>query len=347
MAKLKITTMSNIPTHEDDWLWQNIVPKKKLSLWYGDGGEGKSLTTLEVAARLSRGERLPGETKDRAPCSSLFVTTEDDSNTIKARLEVASADCSKIRVITGTTTDDGGEGSFDAVKNVDLLAEQIDALPDCGLLVIDPLAEFMPSVNFWKDDALRPALVPLRKLARDKDVAIVLVAHLNKSEGSVKQRLNGAMTLINVCRAAWLFVSHPDDEETGLMLVAKGNDLKRGQTGFQFCIEDVPHFGANKPGVPRLCWYEEPATITANEVLNRQRARSSDRDRDSKAPKFDEAVNWLKMMLAGSPKHPQEIKVLREAQGISAPTLDRAKRHLEVVKNHLGQWELPSPKTAA
>ena len=291
---------------------------------------------------------MPGDSEKRSPFSTIVVQTEDDvESAIRPRLEVAGADIRKVTVINTVDLPDGGETSFHAVNHVDQLADAIDAMGDCKLLIVDPLSEFMPGVNFWKDDSLRPALAPLKRLAEQKHIAVILVAHLNKGEGNAKQRLNGAQTLINICRAGWLFTEHPDDPETYLMLRAKGNGIKRNQNGFAFTLIDEKLFGPDNDGVPRVRWIDEPVSISADEALSRQRVKSKSGE-PAKLNKFEQTVNWLRQLLLGGAKSPREIRALAaEHLDISPATLDRAKTSLGITKNALNLWELPKQPIAA
>ena len=116
---------------------------------------------------------MPGETSNHGPCSSIIIQSEDDvQRTVRPRLEVAGADLAQIHAVTGIEQADGAESAFHAVNHVGQLADAIDQLGDCKLLVIDPISEYMPGINFWKDDSLRPALQPLRRLAENKHIAV-------------------------------------------------------------------------------------------------------------------------------------------------------------------------------
>jgi predicted ATP-dependent serine protease len=42
------------------WLWNGVVPIGKLMLIAGEPGVGKSLVTLDLAARVANGGRFPG-----------------------------------------------------------------------------------------------------------------------------------------------------------------------------------------------------------------------------------------------------------------------------------------------
>ena len=59
MAELKIITMEDIPVTEVKWLWYPYIPYGKLTIIHGDPGDGKTMMILQLAAILSRGDKLP------------------------------------------------------------------------------------------------------------------------------------------------------------------------------------------------------------------------------------------------------------------------------------------------
>lgn len=63
MAELKIISMDEVPVEEVEWLWYPYIPFGKLTIIHGDGGEGKTTLILQLAALLSRGEKLPCDTR--------------------------------------------------------------------------------------------------------------------------------------------------------------------------------------------------------------------------------------------------------------------------------------------
>src|ERR1700686_2243139 len=52
-------TFSEIKPETLNWLWPGRIPLGKLTLLVGDPGLGKSLATIDVAARVSRGVPFP------------------------------------------------------------------------------------------------------------------------------------------------------------------------------------------------------------------------------------------------------------------------------------------------
>ena len=56
---LRLTPFSKIVEERVRWLWPAVVPYGKLTLFVGHPGEGKSLASLDIAARVSAGRPLP------------------------------------------------------------------------------------------------------------------------------------------------------------------------------------------------------------------------------------------------------------------------------------------------
>lgn len=100
MAELKIISMDEVPVEEVEWLWYPYIPYGKLTIIHGDGGEGKTTLILQLAALLSRGEKLPCDDTERESIKVIYQTAEDGlGDTIKPRLLAGNADCSQIKVI--------------------------------------------------------------------------------------------------------------------------------------------------------------------------------------------------------------------------------------------------------
>ncbi len=100
MAELKIITMEDIPVTEVKWLWYPYIPCGKLTIIHGDPGDGKTMMILQLAAILSRGDKLPCDDTEREPIKIIYQTAEDRlSDTIKPRLLAGNAEYSQIKVI--------------------------------------------------------------------------------------------------------------------------------------------------------------------------------------------------------------------------------------------------------
>lgn len=100
LNKLKLLTMSDIPTEEVQWLWYPYLPRDKITIIQGDPDEGKTTFVLALAALLTCGLPMPGDTESLPPMNIIYQTAEDGlADTVKPRLTALGADCSRVLVI--------------------------------------------------------------------------------------------------------------------------------------------------------------------------------------------------------------------------------------------------------
>jgi hypothetical protein len=85
------TLLSTVKPERVDWLWPGRIPFAKLTIVDGDPGLGKSVLSLDLAARVTRGlpmpfeDREPGE--EREPAGVVLLSAEDGlADTIRPRL---------------------------------------------------------------------------------------------------------------------------------------------------------------------------------------------------------------------------------------------------------------------
>ena len=60
---LRIINMEDVEATEVKWLWYPYIPYGKITIIQGDPGEGKTTLVLNLAAKLTRGEKLPESVK--------------------------------------------------------------------------------------------------------------------------------------------------------------------------------------------------------------------------------------------------------------------------------------------
>src|SRR5579872_6305829 len=89
---------AQISPRKVEWLWPKRIPIGKLSILDGDPGSGKSLICVEIGARLTRGEPMPGSTVALRGGVVLLTAEDDLGDTVVPRLIAAGADLSRILV---------------------------------------------------------------------------------------------------------------------------------------------------------------------------------------------------------------------------------------------------------
>jgi archaellum biogenesis ATPase FlaH len=332
---------SNIEPQPVRWLWQGRIPLGKLSMWSGDPDLGKSVVSVDVAARVSRGDSWPDGSAGTQG-AVLFVSAEDDAaDTIRPRLDVAAADVACIHTLDGVrvTMADGktSERGF-TLLDVDALDEAIRRIENVRLLVIDPLSAYLADTDSHVNAAVRGLLTPLAKLAEVHQVAMILVNHLNKAGGQSLYRSMGSVGFVAAVRVAWLFARDREDPERRLILPQK-NNLTADRSGWSYVFRSVVHPDPRVGELPGIEWKEtvnvNPDDAIAPAVLSNRIERA-------------EALDWVREALSGGPMDATIIRGLAGEAGLSWHTVRRAADDLGVVHKRSGfgphshfSWEFP------
>ena len=174
--KSKLIRMSDIETEQVRWLWYPFIPYGKVTIIQGDPGEGKTSFVLAMIALLTTGKPLPGEDIAAEPIRVIYQSAEDGlADTIKPRLEMSGADCSRVLVID------------ESDKELTLCDERLEqAVQETGakLIVLDPLQAYLgDNVDMHRANEVRPIFKRLCAMADRTGCAIILIGHMNKAQG--------------------------------------------------------------------------------------------------------------------------------------------------------------------
>ena len=78
-----LETLSNVQKSSVNWLWPGYLPAGKVAVLDGDPGVGKSMLTCELAARISVGAPMPGESGGlELPADVISTVSEPGSKSI-------------------------------------------------------------------------------------------------------------------------------------------------------------------------------------------------------------------------------------------------------------------------
>jgi putative DNA primase/helicase len=320
------------------WLWPGRIPLGKLTLLVGDPGLGKSLATIDVAARVSRGASFPdGEACE--PGAVIMASAEDDpADTIRPRLDNAGADVARVHTLEGmrvTLADNSTvERAFDLGTGITTLEDALTRVRGVRLIIVDPISAYLGGADSNANAEVRGLLAPLAALAAKHAVAVLCVTHLRKSAGPAVHRAIASIAFTAAARAVWAVASDPSDANRRLMVAVKQN-LSPNVGGLAFRV-------ITQNGLPLLDWESGIITLNANDVLSVE-----DREDHSE---HKEAVEWLREYLADGPVGASEAIRAANAVGVTRTTLWRAANSLAVVKRKLGgrgagwEWSLQDSK---
>jgi hypothetical protein len=338
---VELKSFSQIAPESVSWIWSGRIPAAKLSLFVGNPAAGKSLATIDIAARVSSGRAFP----DGATCvrgDVLILTSEDGiADTVRPRLDAAGADVSRVHCIESVkvTRTDGQivDSSFSLQRDLANLEKAFEKNPGFKLIIFDPLSAYLGSVNSWRDSEVRALLTPLCEFAERTGVANVGIMHLRKSETDAMLRVSGSIAFVAAARAAWGFGPDPEDPSRRIMTPVKSN-LSAATTSLGYQIV------SNAAGVPYLEWDASPRDVDAEEVLG-----VSAKERKERASRQEEAGEWLRELLNDGPVQTETIEAEARKSRISWRTLRRAKDRLGVQhhKSSIGgkyYWELPEAR---
>lgn len=334
-----VTPYAAVAERDIAWLWRDRLPLGMLCLLAGDPGVGKSLLTVELAARVSRGQPLPDDPTEREPAGVVLLSAEDPDFVIRSRLAAAGADLGRV-VTLQLQSPDGG--TRDPELRTPDLAEVAAVVRRIGarLLILDPLNSYLPGgVDSHVDAAIRKALGPLTDFADATGAAVIAVMHLRKSAATAAlYRPSGSIGYIAAARSALLVGRDPDDDARRIVAGLKSNLSEPPQSLAYGIVAD--------PGdkAPHVTWHGT-SPHSADALL----AVPADADERSAV---DDAADALRSILADGPLPAAEARRLARSAGIPDRTLDRAKAAAGVVSHRSGfgpgsafTWALPDHRT--
>jgi hypothetical protein len=319
-----------VELREVQWLWPGRIPLGKLTLLVGEAGKGKSLLTLDIAARISTGTAWPDGRGVPERGSVLICTTEDDlEDTVAVRLAAAGADLSKIAHVTNV---------FDIKAVLDATTAEIRrGRDDIKLIIMDPVTEYLGKADSYKNAEVRSAFAPLTKFGQDRHVAFLGVTHYSKMEKtSAANKISGSHGFNAVARQVWHIIQ---DGSERLFVAGKAN-LTSEHSGLAYTVQPatVKHKDKELSAV-KIEFKPDPVYEDADDVMMRLYRTPR---------KAETAESWLRLQLAEGPKESHEIERLAEQEGFKEHTLRRARENLKVVPDQQGKgkdrksfWRLP------
>ena len=303
----------DVESKKIEWLWYPYIPYGKITIIQGDPGEGKTTVVLSIISALSKGEPLPFTDKGFKAVSIYQNAEDDNSDTIKPRLEVHKANCENVCFIE---KEDG------LLFMDDDSIEQAIRKSNAKLLVLDPIQAYIgDNVDMNRANVIQPRMTKLKETAEKTGCAIVLIGHMNKNSGGKANYRNLGSIDISAAARSVLLVAKQNKSSDIKVLAQLKNNLAPLGTSLSFRFKDG-----------KVEWLSE-CELTADELLSGAGI----------ANKLSIAEDFLSAKLEDGMLLAKEIFDEASELGIGDRTLRKAKANLDVQsikKDGLWYWKL-------
>ncbi len=287
----KLLNCETMPVTIPQWVWYPYIPASCATLLFGCGGIGKSYMAFEIAAALSAGRALPGQTDKETKVHKVLLMSAEDSPSavIKPRLIKCGADLSRIFIPAEPFTLD--EWGLEVVK------KYMEA-SGATIVIIDPIVHYMGGkIDMNKMNEVRALTGALQQNAMASESAILILHHSRKgSEGQSYEKAAGSADFVNATRSV-LYAKKTNDGTT-VMEHVKTNYAIYGKTLAYFINENGFHWVGH---------YDEKLYTSSGST------------------KKEFAVAFLNEALKGGPIPAKELMKTALTEGFTAATINRAK----------------------
>jgi hypothetical protein len=267
-----VVMMRDVKSRPVKWFWNPWIPCQAITILEGDPGVSKSTLTIDLAARASRGWRMPpegGPEEGQEPAGVLILSAEDTAeDTIKPRLYAAEADMNRVGVLCAIR---GADGADEMPPVIPFHVPEIEtAMKAVGasLIIVDPLMSYLDGdVNTHNDHDVRRALHQMKLLAERTGAAVLIVRHLNKMTGGpAMYRGGGSIGIIGAARSAMLAGNDPTDPQYRVLAPIK-NNLAPLPPSLRYKVEQttVPMDVGGTTSISRIGWIGE-CDVTAQDL---------------------------------------------------------------------------------
>jgi hypothetical protein len=343
-----LTPFSEIDRGLSSWLWSRYIAVGDITILDGDAGNGKSLVTLDVGARMTRGRDMPDDSDSTQGAISVLLLAPEDSDRVTAgRLEAAGADMSRVYRPALTLKKKKGRDALaysgdelvSFPRSVQKLRNWIVAYR-IQLVIVDPISAFLgEKVNSNNDASVRQALAPLSAMLSDVGCSAVFVRHYNKDTTlKAAHRGGGSIAFGAVSRIQLVSGEVPEEKATkfdcdgrvfGITQVKNNHLSRRPGYTLAYTIQDSSVVADTDGNMaPCIKWLGE-LTLSADEL-----AGSEVKTRRGPAPIVQEEIIEVLLSMFEHQEVWDAADAIREikASGVTANhgTINKAKKSLGI-----------------
>ena len=210
-----------------EWLVPDLLPAEGVSIISAPSKSYKSFLAMQICLALSRGGKFFGRQCEQRVC--LYADLEGGKRREQDRLRKMGAtkeDLKNLYLVPGESIGVIGQGLEEWI------ALQKKYIPLLKLVIIDIFMLVRPALGRYSGDAYRIDTTDIKKLskvAKDLDIAILLVHHNNKvqKEADVFNKMSGSTGMSGAVTCAWQITKERFSDDAIISIM--GNDLESKQ----------------------------------------------------------------------------------------------------------------------
>jgi KaiC/GvpD/RAD55 family RecA-like ATPase len=194
-----------------EWHIKHVLPKRGLIVVYGDPGSSKSFFALDMVAHVARGLEWRGHRVRQANVA--YIVAEGVAgfgNRLAAYASHNGISLSDLPVFVRG-------GAFELKEDYLLACDEINAIGNVGIVVIDTLAAVTPGGNENTSEDMGAAIDAAQRVIEATGASVILIHHTN-SQGALRgwSGLKGAVdNLIRIERKEGLRTAHIEKQKEG------------------------------------------------------------------------------------------------------------------------------------
>jgi hypothetical protein len=283
-------SLSDVVDEDVDYLWDGRIARGAVTMFSGDPGSAKTFVALSVAADLTRG-RIPACGGKCSPLRIVYASTENCAETVTGpRFRAMDGDPRRFFLLDGATDAMGNPVgvTFADLSPVERMVESCKA----DVVFFDPIQSYFGAdADFHKANEVRPRMDALLRMARERNIAIVLIRHLAKSSGgrAIHKGL-GSIDFTGAVRIE-LMIGNAANAPTDRAIVPIKNNLGPASAALCFVIE-------GKGREAKVVWKGE-SVLTAADLVAPEQATGRNG--------IGRAVEFLRERLRDGPKLLQDL----------------------------------------
>lgn len=326
-GELVTVRASEVKMQKLEWLWLNFVPLGKITYFSGMPDCGKSVTTLDLVARVSSGRDFADGSPNKWGAREVLLAVSEDGveDTVVPRLRAAGANMTNVHIlqfVKPEPDDSKKKRMLKLSEDIGRIHRFLKANPQIILMAFDPITSYFGDVDANKDKEIRPVMDKLSELCDRTKTTFVAVMHLNKrSDVSAIHKILGASSVAGSARTAWGFSRDPENKELNHMSLIK-NNLTKERDGLDYKLVTIDvEVGGEMVGHAAIQWIGKNK-MTADEQMDHAKELK-------RQGKRGDLKKWLKEQIEkGNDKIGELIDLAEDNDIGSRATLYRAASEL-------------------